>query len=98
MGARFRYQRPLPAPIAHGASIKLCLPYPEATITELKLIGESISESESDGYVTWVARGCRYVQVNLPPERLAAEDLFVVTCAYAPGEERGHWDTWRAVE
>lgn len=86
-----------PDALKQGASIKLRLPYPKATITELKLNGEPITESETDGFVSWVARGCRYIQVNLPPERLAAEDLFVVTCAYAPGEEREHWDTWQSL-
>lgn len=89
---------PAPKPLKHGASIKLRLPYQRATINDLKLNGQPLPESETDGYVTWTARACTYIQVNLPPARLAEEDLFIVTCAYEPGEDRGHWDTWRAVE
>jgi hypothetical protein len=85
-------------PIQHGASIKLRLAYQRATIKTLELNGVPIPVSETDGYVTWTARGCTYIQVNLPPERLAKEDLFIVTCTYDPGEARGHWDTWREIE
>ena len=87
-----------PEPIQHGAGIKLRLPYPRATITELKLNGEALAASETDGYATWVARSATYIQINLPPERMAEEDLFIVTCKYDPGEVRGHWDTWRTVK
>jgi hypothetical protein len=86
------------APIQHGASIQLRLPYPNAKIKELKLNGETIAVSETDGYATWTARASTYIQVNLSPERMAAEDLFIVTCEYEPGETRGHWDTWRTLE
>ncbi|HIG28956.1 MAG TPA: hypothetical protein EYQ50_14635 [Verrucomicrobiales bacterium] len=84
-------------PIKHGASIKLRLPYQRATIESLELNGRPIPRSETSGYVTWVARGCTYIQVNLSPEQLAKDDLFIVTCAYDPGETRGHWDTWRRI-
>lgn len=89
---------PRPAPIAHGASIKLRLPYPNAKLQELQLNGKDIPVSESNGYVTWTARAATYIQVNLPPERLAEDDLFVVTCKYDPNAQRGHWDTWRQFE
>ena len=84
-------------PIKHGASIKLRLPYQKATIEMLELNGEPVPRSETDGYVSWVARGCLYIQVNIPPERLAQEDLFVVTCQYDPGDKRGHWETWKTI-
>lgn len=89
---------PAVAPIAHGASIKLRLNYPKAKIEHLELNGAPIAVSETDGYVTWVARASTYIQINLPPEHLAADDLFIVTCKYDPGEKRGHWDTWRTLE
>jgi hypothetical protein len=88
----------VPGPIQHGASIQLRLPYPNAKIKELKLNGEPIAASEVDGYATWTARASTYIQVNLSPERMAAEDLFIVTCDYEPNATRGHWDTWRTVE
>jgi hypothetical protein len=86
------------APIQHGASIQLRLPYPNAKIKELKLNGEPIAVSETDSYAAWTARASTYIQVNLSPERMAEEDLFIVTCEYEPGALRGHWDTWRTVE
>lgn len=86
---------PVVKPVQHGASIRLRLPYPKANIEELKVNGEPIGVSAVDGYVTWVAKGSTYILVNLPPERVVADDLFVVTCVYDPGEVRGHWDTWR---
>jgi len=85
-------------PIEHGVSIKLRLPYQKATIGSLELNGNPIPRSETEGYVSWVARGCTYIQVNLSPAQLAQDDLFVVTCAYDPGERRKHWDTWRTLE
>jgi hypothetical protein len=87
-----------PGPIQHGAAIQLRLPYPNAKIKELKLNGEPITTSETDGYATWTARASTYIRVNLSPERMAAEDLFIVTCDYDPKATRGHWDTWRTVE
>ena len=35
-----------------------------------------------------------YVQINIPPDRLKADDLFLVTCRYDPGETRVHWRGW----
>ena len=87
-----------PGPIQHGASIQLRLPYPNAKIKELNLNGERIAVSETDGYATWTARASTYIQINLSPERMATDDLFIVTCEYEPGATRGHWDTWRSVK
>ncbi len=87
-----------PGPIQHGASLQLRLPYPNAKIKELKLNGGPIAVSEVDGYATWTARASTYIQVNLSPARMAAEDLFIVTCDYEPGAARGHWDTWRTMK
>jgi len=84
-------------PGENGLCLRLRLPYSKARIEELRVNGQPVARSESDGFVDWSARGCRYVQINLPPTRLKTDDLFVVTCRYDPGEKRGHWDTWRRV-
>ena len=55
-----------------------------------------VAASDTDGSTTWVARGCLFVQINVPPSRLRTDDLFLVTCQYDPGETRGHWDSWRS--
>ena len=82
-------------PIEHGACIRLRLPYQKARITDLRLNGRPVSPSETDGFVTWVARGCTYIQIGIPPARLVEDDLFVATCDYDPGETRKRWDSWR---
>jgi hypothetical protein len=81
-----------PNGIKHGACLRLRLPYQQAQITELRLNGHPLPQSETDGFLTWVARGCTYISVSLSPERLRKEDLFVVTCDYDPREKRSRWD------
>jgi len=81
-----------PTPIQHGLCLRLRLPYQKAQISDLRLNGRVVPPSETDGFLTWVARGCTYIQINIPPERLSKEDLFVMTCKYDPGEKRSRWD------
>ena len=75
-------------PIENGLSFRLRIPYPKARISEVRVNGRRAPVSPRAGYLTWVARGFTYVQVNIPPDRSREEDLFVVTCLYDPGEER----------
>ena len=82
------------ARIEHGLSLRLRIFYSKAQITDLRVNGHPIPPSETDGYLTWVVRGYTYVQINIPPEKLGTDDLFVVTCAYDPGEKRTHWRGW----
>ena len=84
-----------PKPIEHGLCLRLRLPYAKATITDLRLNGHPLPSSETDGFTQWVARASTYIQVNLSPARLRQDDLFVVTCAYDPGEKRERWDLWK---
>lgn len=74
--------------IEHGLSLRLRLPYPKARISDLRVNGHPVANSPRDGFLSWVARGFTYIQVNIPPERSRTEELFVVTCRYDPGEER----------
>ena len=55
-------------------------------------------ESETDGFLEWRARGCTTIQIAIPPERLLADDLFIVTCDYDPREKRDHWDYRRFLD
>lgn len=80
-------------PIEHGLSLRLRLAYPDAKIEDLRLNGEPIQESHTDGCVVYTARAFTHIQVNIPPERTKREDFFVVTCRYDPGVKRtqGVW-------
>ena len=74
--------------IENGLCIRLRIPYHKAKLLDLRLNGHPVSRSESDGYVSWVARGFFNVQVNISPERTKKEDFFLVTCEYDPRERR----------
>jgi hypothetical protein len=80
-------------PIEHGIGLRMRIPFSRAKLGEVLLNGRPLERSEIDGYLSWVARGFTYLQVNIPPEVSRSEDLFVVTCRYDPGEERtqGKW-------
>jgi hypothetical protein len=82
------------SPIQHGLSLRLRLPYSKARITDLRMNGHPVPPSETDGFLTWIARGFTYIQVAIPPERSMTEDLFIVTCVYDPGEERTQGEGW----
>jgi hypothetical protein len=86
-----------PGPIEHGVCLRLRLAYEKAVISDLRLNGRPVADSPTDGFVTWIARGCTFIQINIPPERLLEDDLFVITCDYDPGEKRGRWDSWKRV-
>jgi len=70
------------SPVEHGMSLRLRIFFDKARITDLRVNGRPVAPSETDGFLQWVARGITYVQINIPPERSQAEDLFVVTCEY----------------
>lgn len=76
------------APIENGLAIRLRIPYAKAKLTDLRLNGRPIQQSEMDGYVVWVARGFTHVQVNIPPETSKRQEFFIVTCEYDPCEKR----------
>ena len=84
--------KPASGRIKHGACLRLRLPYGQAQVTDLRLNGRALLQSETDGFLTWTARGSTYIQIRLSPERLSKEDLFVVTCDYDPRETRTRWD------
>lgn len=75
-------------PVRHGLAVRLRIPYSKAQLLDLRLNGYPLQLSETDGFLTWVARGFTFVQINVPPERSRTEDLFVITCEYDPREKR----------
>jgi len=83
--------------IRHGLCLRLRLFFPAARIEELLVNGRPVPASERDGFTTWQARGMTFVQIAIPPERSAAEDLFVVTCRYDPGVSRARWSAVAAL-
>ncbi len=82
------------SPIEHGLSLRLRIPFVKAKLIEVRLNGHPIQPSESDGYLMWVARGFTYMQVNIPPEKSKAQDLFVITWQFDPGEKRVQGEGW----
>jgi acetyl esterase/lipase len=76
------------AKIEHGIGFRLRLPYREPARLDLQLNGESLARSATDGFESWFADGFTQVQVNVPPSKAAATSLYVITCAYQPGESR----------
>ena len=86
-----------PRPIENGLALRLRIPFDSAELIDLRENGRRVPSSETDGFVTWRARGYTYVQIGIPPETARSTDLFVVTCRYDPRVQRGHWPTWRDV-
>ena len=82
-------------PIEHGLCLRLRIPFTKAELGTLLVNGHPVAPSETDGYITWTARGYLYVQISIPPERSRAEGLFIVTCDYDPCETRTHWQGWQ---
>ncbi|HBL42560.1 MAG TPA: hypothetical protein DDZ90_04120, partial [Planctomycetaceae bacterium] len=41
-----------------------------------------------DGYLAWYGDGFTHVQINVPPEKSKASDLYLITCLYHPRETR----------
>lgn len=83
------------SPIEHGLCLRLRLPYGKARILDLRLNGHKMNPSATDGFVQWAARGCTFIQINLSPSRLRADELLLATCEYDPQEKRERWDSWR---
>lgn len=83
-------------PIEHGLALRLRVPFPKARQFDLRLNGRPVAKSGQDGYMAWTARGFAHVQINLPPERTKAEQLFVVTLHFDPGEKRTQGAGWES--
>jgi hypothetical protein len=75
-------------PIRHGIGFRLRLPYSAPTIITVQLNGRSLMQSDLDGFRSWQANGFTQVQIHVPPEKAARQDLYLITCQYEPEEER----------
>ena len=76
------------APIKHGVGFRLRLPYRNPAIEAVRLNGHSLKRDPANGWQSWFANGFTQVQINLPPERAAKLDLFLISCEYTPDEVR----------
>ena len=76
------------AVIGHGIGFRLRLPYRAPTQLEVRLNGELLPASASDGFESWFADGFTQVQVNVPPAKVRGVGLFCITCNYRPDHER----------
>ncbi|HYF34941.1 MAG TPA: alpha/beta hydrolase fold domain-containing protein, partial [Prosthecobacter sp.] len=76
------------ATIENGIGFRLRLSDVKAGIREVRLNGVGLKESAADGYQAWPADGFTQLQVNVPPDKAAKTDLFVVTCDYEPSMKR----------
>ncbi|MCP4506720.1 MAG: hypothetical protein GY826_10040, partial [Fuerstiella sp.] len=72
------------SPIEYGIGFRLRLPYRNPTIDAVKLNGNTLNQSATNGWQSWFANGYMQVQVNLPPELAAKRDLFMISCEYTP--------------
>jgi hypothetical protein len=76
------------SPIRHGIGFRIRIPYRAPELLDVAVNGHTLKKSATDGYESWYADGYTHVQVNLPPEKTKQADIYVVTCAYDPKEER----------
>lgn len=76
------------APHEHGLGLRVRLPYRAPRNLEVRLNGERLAESVTDGYENWFADGFTQVQVHVPPAKAAKTELYFLTIAYLPDERR----------
>jgi hypothetical protein len=85
-------------PITQGLGLRLRIPYRNPTFQDVRLNGQALNVSPVDGYQPWFADGFTQVQINIPPEKAASFDTFVVTCGYVPDVKRSYgWSPPREV-
>lgn len=72
----------------NGVSFRLRLPYSKPSKLEVRLNGQQLGISPSDGFESWFADGFTQVQVNVPPAKARKTELYFITCDYAPDEKR----------
>ncbi len=76
------------ARIQKGVGFRFRIPYHAPELLEVAVNGHALKESATDGYQAWYAEGYTQLQINVPPEKSREADLYVVTVAYNPKEER----------
>jgi len=84
--------------VSNGIGFRFRIPYRHPEMLDIRVNGHLLAASETDGYQYWWADGYTQLQINVPPEKTQAADLFVVTCAYKPDVERNYgWTPPREV-
>jgi acetyl esterase/lipase len=76
--------------ITHGIGFRMRLPYRAPTNLDVRLNGHAMKQNAADGFESWFAEGFTQVQVNVPAEKIPADGLFFITCAYEPDELRAN--------
>ena len=76
------------APIEHGLTLRVRLPYRNPELVDVRLNGHLLKEDARDGYQSRYADGFTQLQVNVPPEKVKTVDLLLLTCAYKPDVRR----------
>ena len=76
------------ASIKYGIGFRLRLPYRNPEIEAVRLNGHSLKRDRHSGWHSWFANGFTQVQINLSPEQVAEQDLFMISCEYTPDEVR----------
>ena len=71
--------------IRHGLALQVYLPFPQATIKEIRLDGHPIGESPTDGYTVYHNPGTA-VEVSIPPGKV--RPLHILTLLYDGGLKR----------
>jgi hypothetical protein len=66
-------------PPAHGAVIRMLIPYRDAEVQEVALDGHPLERSDTDGYTISRNPGC-VVHVSIPPGKV--NDMHIATCIY----------------
>ena len=77
-------------PIEHGIGFQLRIPYRKPELLDVRLNGNLLRQSPTDGYQSWFANGFTQVRINVPPEKARITELFVITCAYVPDVTRSY--------
>ncbi len=74
--------------IDNGISFRLRLPYRKPTQLDVRLNGQALKPSATDGYEAWFADGFTQLHVNVPPAKTSKTGLYFITCGYEPDEFR----------
>ena len=67
-----------------GIGFRIRLPERQPRTLEVRLNGEPLPNSATDGIESWSADGFTQIQVNVPPQKRNPAGLYFITCAYQP--------------
>lgn len=71
-----------------GISLIYRISYPDPEILDLRLNGKELKPGTRDGYQKWYEDGFTFLKINIPPERCSRENVFLLSCAFKPREQR----------